>query len=112
MADEGDSGRPALRVVTGGAAATTGLGGGGRSSAADERDLKAFLTGERAAFNALVARHQPLVLSLVRRYARPPRTPATSPSAPSCAPSRRPAAATAGTFTRTSRSAAGWCAWP
>ncbi len=72
MADEGDSGRPALRVVTGGAAATTGLGGGGRSSAADERDLKAFLTGERAAFNALVARHQPLVLSLVRRYARTP----------------------------------------
>lgn len=72
MADESDSGRPALRVVTGGASATAGLGAGGRSSAADDRDLKAFLAGERAAFDALVVRHQPLVLSLVRRYTRTP----------------------------------------
>jgi RNA polymerase sigma-70 factor (ECF subfamily) len=66
MAEEGDSGRPALRVVPGGAA------GAQARDLADARDLQAFLAGENAAFGALVRRHEPLVLSLVRRYARTP----------------------------------------
>lgn len=69
MADEGESGRPALRVVTGGAEATSGPGAA-RHPSADDRDLQAFLSGENAAFTALVKRHEPLVLALVRRYAR------------------------------------------
>ncbi len=74
MADEGDSGRPVLRVVTGGAAGAAGpspLAAAARDQA-DDRHLRAFLAGENAAFGALVRRHEPLVLSLVRRYARTP----------------------------------------
>src|SRR5512143_1242852 len=74
MADEGDSGRPAFRVVTGGAAGSAGAApfGAAARDQADARDLQAFLAGENAAFGALVRRHEPLVLSLVRRYARTP----------------------------------------
>ncbi len=74
MADEGDSGRPALRVVTGGAAGSAGATpfGAAARDQADARDLQAFLAGENAAFGALLRRHEPLVLSLVRRYVRTP----------------------------------------
>src|SRR5512133_1955558 len=68
MAEEGDSGRPALRVVPGGAAGAQA--GSAARDLADARDLQAFLAGENAAFGALVRRHEPLVLALVRRYAR------------------------------------------
>jgi RNA polymerase sigma-70 factor (ECF subfamily) len=68
MSDEGDSGRPALRVVTGGAAGAQA--GAASRDLADANDLRAFLAGENAAFGALVRRHEPLVLALVRRYAR------------------------------------------
>lgn len=69
MADEGDSGRPALRVVAGGAAGARAAGGAS-PDLADERDLQAFLRGDDAAFAGLVRRHEGLVLSMVRRYAR------------------------------------------
>ncbi len=69
MADEGDSGRPALRVVTGGASGALGPGQLARDRA-DAIDLRAFLAGEDAAFGSLVRRHEALVLAVVRRYVR------------------------------------------
>jgi RNA polymerase sigma-70 factor (ECF subfamily) len=64
MADEGDGKRPLLRVVPGGA---------GRNARREEEALlAAFLVGDDEAFGALVRRHERLVLSLVRRYARTP----------------------------------------
>ena len=44
----------------------------GRSAPTDESLVRAHLDGDRAAFGALVQRHQRLVLALVRRYARTP----------------------------------------
>jgi RNA polymerase sigma factor (sigma-70 family) len=67
MADDGDRRRrPDLRVLTGGAKAQAGPG------AADDALLAAFLVGEDDAFGELVRRHERLVLSIVRRYARTP----------------------------------------
>jgi RNA polymerase sigma-70 factor (ECF subfamily) len=63
MTDEGDSKRPQLRVVAGGST---------RSAREEEALLAAFLVGDDEAFGALVRRHERLVLSLVRRYARDP----------------------------------------
>jgi len=63
MADQGDDRRPVLRVVPGGP-------GPGRRE--EEALLAAFLVGDDEAFGALVHRHERLVLSLVRRYARTP----------------------------------------
>lgn len=64
MADEGDGKRPLLRVVPGGSE---------RSARREEEALlAAFLVGDDEAFGALVRRHERLVLSLVRRYARTP----------------------------------------
>jgi RNA polymerase sigma-70 factor (ECF subfamily) len=63
MADEGDTRRPALRVVP---------GGSGSAKREEEAQLAAFLVGDDEAFGALVRRHERLVLSLVRRYARTP----------------------------------------
>ncbi|HVO18269.1 MAG TPA: sigma-70 family RNA polymerase sigma factor [Anaeromyxobacter sp.] len=63
MADQGDDRRPALRVVP---------GGSGHASREEEALLAAFLVGDDEAFGALVHRHERLVLSLVRRYARTP----------------------------------------
>src|SRR5512133_2196697 len=72
MADERDtrerSDRPALRVVTGGASRVPATGDG----MTDEARLAAFLVGDDDAFGDLVQRHERLVLSLVRRYARTP----------------------------------------
>jgi RNA polymerase sigma-70 factor (ECF subfamily) len=62
MTDEGEDRRPALRVVPGGA---------GRARE-EEALLAAFLVGDDEAFGALVRRHEKLILSLVRRYARTP----------------------------------------
>ncbi len=90
MSDDHETGRrPALRVVTGGEGAHTPAGphtprstpgatpapGDGPAETArirslDEALLAAFLVGDDDAFGELVRRHQPLVLSLVRRYAR------------------------------------------
>lgn len=58
-----DSGRPKLQVVP-----------GGRAVAAldEEALLGAWLAGDDEAFGELVARHQGLVLSIVRRYAATP----------------------------------------
>ncbi len=64
MADEGDSKRPPLRVVPGGSQAA--------ARREEEALLAAFLVGDDEAFGALVKRHERLVLSLVRRYARDP----------------------------------------
>jgi RNA polymerase sigma-70 factor (ECF subfamily) len=62
MDDGGIEGRR-LRLLDGGAAA----------AARDEAALVgAWLRGDQAAFGALVARHQPLVLAIVRRYAASP----------------------------------------
>lgn len=63
MADEGDSKRPPLRLVTGGSTP---------ARHEEEALLAAFLVGDDEAFGALVQRHEKLVLSLVRRYARDP----------------------------------------
>jgi RNA polymerase sigma-70 factor, ECF subfamily len=63
MADQGDDRRPALRVVPGGSTP---------SRHEEEALLAAFLVGDDEAFGALVLRHERLVLSLVRRYARNP----------------------------------------
>ncbi len=63
MADEGEGKRPQLRVVP---------GGSGRARREEEALLAAFLVGDDEAFGALVRRHEKLVLSLVRRYARSP----------------------------------------
>jgi RNA polymerase sigma-70 factor (ECF subfamily) len=62
MADEGESRRPALRVLAGGASARR----------EEEALLAAFLVGDDEAFGALVRCHERLVLSLVRRYTRTP----------------------------------------
>ncbi len=71
MADEGDSKRPQLRVVPGsGSRAVAGPGSAARRE--EEALLAAFLVGDDEAFGALVRKHEPLVLSLVRRYARDP----------------------------------------
>jgi RNA polymerase sigma-70 factor (ECF subfamily) len=64
MADEGDGKRPLLRVVPGGSE--------GSARREEEALLAAFLVGDDEAFGALVRRHERLVLSLVRRYARTP----------------------------------------
>ena len=64
MADEGDGKRPLLRVVPGGSE--------GSARREEEALLAAFLVGDDEAFGALVRRHEKLVLSLVRRYARTP----------------------------------------
>lgn len=66
LMDERDKDRgrqPALRVVAGGA-----------TPARREEDalVAAFLVGDDEAFGELVRRNEPLVLSLVRRYARTP----------------------------------------
>jgi RNA polymerase sigma-70 factor, ECF subfamily len=63
MAEEGEGKRPTLRVVPGGA------GRGGRE---EQALLAAFLVGDDESFGELVRRHERLVLSLVRRYARTP----------------------------------------
>src|SRR5512133_973189 len=69
MADDGDSsGRPALRVLPGGATRT----GTNPTHVTDEALLAAFLVGDDQAFGDLVQRHETLVLALVRRYARTP----------------------------------------
>lgn len=54
---------PGLRLVTGGAGAPASL-------ASDDLLVRAFLAGDDRAFGELVRRHQRLVLSLTRRYAR------------------------------------------
>lgn len=75
MAEEHDTmGRPALRVLRGGAdggPARPWAPAPGRS-ATDEALVAAFFVGEDRAFGDLVRRHEKLVLSLVRRYARTP----------------------------------------
>jgi len=63
MANEGDGNRPLLRVVPGGST---------RGHREEEALLAAFLVGDDEAFGALLRRHEKLVLSLVRRYARTP----------------------------------------
>ena len=83
MTDEGEAKRPALRVVPGGVPPVPGDPGrapqeaGGRRDEGDARAiddalLAAFLVGDDEAFGALMRRHERLVLSLVRRYARTP----------------------------------------
>ena len=68
MADDGDSTRrPELRVLSGGAARPS-VGPG----APDDALLGAFLVGDDDAFGDLVRRHERLVVSIVRRYARTP----------------------------------------
>lgn len=67
MTDETGDGRPRLRLVTGGRA------GPKAAAARDEAALLgAWLVGDDEAFGELVARHEPLVLALVRRYATTP----------------------------------------
>ena len=63
MAEEGEGKRPILRVVP---------DGPGRGKREEEALLAAFLVGDDEAFGALVRRHEKLVLSLVRRFARTP----------------------------------------
>jgi len=61
--DDGETEGRRLRLLAGGAAA----------AGPDEDALvQAWIAGDQAAFGALVARHQPLVLSIVRRYAATP----------------------------------------
>jgi RNA polymerase sigma-70 factor, ECF subfamily len=84
MADEGDSKRPALRVVMGdGERATSGTdhrgeaapphhGETSRIRPVDESLLAAFLVGDDDAFGELFRRNEALVLAIVRRYARTP----------------------------------------
>jgi RNA polymerase sigma factor (sigma-70 family) len=60
--DDGEAAGPGLRLLAGGAAGLP-----------DEDALvRSWLGGDEAAFGALVARHQPLVLAIVRRYAAAP----------------------------------------
>lgn len=61
--DETGDGRPRLRVVA-----------GGRTAARRDEDalLGAWIVGDDEAFAELVRLHEPLVLSIVRRYARTP----------------------------------------
>lgn len=63
MIDEGDDGLPRLRVLTGGLAARP---------PDEDALLDAWLVGDDAAFGALVASHQGMVLAIVRRYAATP----------------------------------------
>jgi RNA polymerase sigma-70 factor (ECF subfamily) len=63
MDDDAGEGRPRLRVVAGGQT---------RDRREEDALLGAWLVGDDEAFGELVARHQPLVLALVRRYARTP----------------------------------------
>jgi RNA polymerase sigma-70 factor (ECF subfamily) len=64
MDDEGDKGPlPTLRVVAGGVTP---------ARRAEEALFAAFLVGDDEAFGELVRRHEPLVLAIVRRYARTP----------------------------------------
>jgi RNA polymerase sigma-70 factor (ECF subfamily) len=63
MSDEAGEGQPRLRVVAGGQT---------RQRREEDALLGAWLVGDDEAFGELVARHQPLVLALVRRYARTP----------------------------------------
>jgi len=76
MADERDrrdrSDRPALRVVRGGASGPSRPHSTPLDTMTDEALLAAFLVGDDDAFGDLVQRHERLVLSLVRRYARTP----------------------------------------
>jgi RNA polymerase sigma-70 factor (ECF subfamily) len=67
MSDETGDERPRLRVLTGGR--TGPAPGAPRDEAAL---LGAWLVGDDDAFGELVARHEPLVLALVRRYAASP----------------------------------------
>jgi RNA polymerase sigma-70 factor (ECF subfamily) len=63
MRDEPQAAKPRLTVVPGGRAA---------EPHAEEALLLAWLAGDDQAFGELVQRHQPLVLSIVRRYAATP----------------------------------------
>jgi RNA polymerase sigma-70 factor (ECF subfamily) len=63
MAEDGESRRPALRVVPGGATP---------ARREEQSLLAAFLVGDEEAFGTLVQRHERLVLSIVRRYAATP----------------------------------------
>jgi RNA polymerase sigma-70 factor (ECF subfamily) len=63
--------RPTLRVVSGGASRASGAPASA-AAMTDEALLAAFLVGDDGAFDGLVRRHERLVLSLVRRYARTP----------------------------------------
>jgi RNA polymerase sigma factor (sigma-70 family) len=74
MTDDGEPKRPALRVVPGSAPPASDRAASDRLRVSVEEDalLAAFLVGDDDAFGALVQRHQRLVLSLVRRYARTP----------------------------------------
>jgi RNA polymerase sigma-70 factor (ECF subfamily) len=87
MSEDGDQKRPALRVVPGSAppvrsepqrlpggadAAAPLRPGEGARATEDDALLAAFLVGDDEAFGALIRRHERLVLSLVRRYARTP----------------------------------------
>ena len=60
--DDGDEAGPQLRLLAGGAA-------GGPD---EDALVQAWLGGDEAAFGALVHRHEPLVLAIVRRYAATP----------------------------------------
>jgi RNA polymerase sigma factor (sigma-70 family) len=62
MDDESQRSPPELRLVPRAA----------RGNMPDEALLAAFLQGDDGAFGQLCARHEPLVLSLVRRWARSP----------------------------------------
>lgn len=67
MDDEGDRRAPTLRVLPGGAPP-----GAASGRPSDEALLGEFLAGDDEAFGELVRRNEPLVLALVRRYARTP----------------------------------------
>jgi RNA polymerase sigma-70 factor (ECF subfamily) len=62
MDDESQRAKPELRLVP----------RAGQGTMPDEALLAAFLQGDDGAFGQLCARHEPLVLSLVRRWARSP----------------------------------------
>jgi RNA polymerase sigma-70 factor, ECF subfamily len=71
MRDDSHADKPRLTVVPGG----RGAGPAAEPAAdpaAEEALLVAWLVGDDQAFGALVRRHQPLVLSIVRRYAATP----------------------------------------
>jgi RNA polymerase sigma-70 factor (ECF subfamily) len=63
MSDDAGQGQPRLRVLPGGQS---------RERREEDALLGAWLVGDDQAFGELVERHQPLVLALVRRYARTP----------------------------------------